>query len=129
VKNRIGGEGQAHWGMPFWRLHDAAFLEKHLAAELAAHHASRVSHRSCFHRKFGPKRLTYLRAGVRPDRTPIYLGNPLPKLCLGISIGVNGMDNFRSVSASIFNDMVCNYSNPTDMDADIDIVHADILRI
>jgi hypothetical protein len=25
--------------------------------------------------------------------------------------------------------MVCNYSNPTDMDADIDIVHADILRI
>jgi hypothetical protein len=43
VKNRIGGGGQAHWDMPSWRLHDAAFLSKHPASEPAAHHASRDS--------------------------------------------------------------------------------------
>jgi hypothetical protein len=38
------------------------------------------------------------------------------------SRGVNGTDNFRSESASVFKDMVCNSSNPVDTD----IVHADI---
>jgi hypothetical protein len=30
------------------------------------------------------------------------------------------------LSSSVSKDMVCNYSNPTDMDADTDIVHVDI---
>jgi hypothetical protein len=38
------------------------------------------------------------------------------------------MNNFRSesTSSSVSKDMVCNYSNPTDMDADTDIIRADI---
>jgi hypothetical protein len=42
--------------------------------------------------------------------------------------GVNGTDNFRSkfASASTFKNIVCNNSNPTDMDAYTDIAHADI---
>jgi hypothetical protein len=46
-------------------------------------------------------------------------------------MGVNGTDYFRSesTSTSIFNDMVCNSSNQTDMKADMDIVHTDIQRI
>jgi hypothetical protein len=43
--------------------------------------------------------------------------------------GVNGIDNFRSKSVSIFKDMVCNFSNPTNMVADMNIVHVDIRRI
>jgi hypothetical protein len=43
--------------------------------------------------------------------------------------GVNGIDNFRSEFISIFKDMVCNFSNPTNMVADTDIVHVDIRRI
>jgi hypothetical protein len=52
-------------------------------------------------------------------------------LTLGTYRGVNGTDNFHSesVSASIFRDMVRNYSNLTDMDADADIAHVDIRRI
>jgi hypothetical protein len=44
---------------------------------------------------------------------------------------VNGTDNFRSESASatVFKDMVCNFWNPTDTDANTDIHHADIQRI
>ena len=40
-----------------------------------------------------------------------------------ISRDVNGTDNFRSESASVFvfKDMVRNYGNPTDTDADKDI--------
>jgi hypothetical protein len=34
--------------------------------------------------------------------------------------------NFCSESVSILKDMICNYSNPTDMDANIDFIHADI---
>ena len=36
---------------------------------------------------------------------------------------VNGTDNFRpeSASVSVFKDMVCNYGNPPDTDADKDI--------
>ena len=35
---------------------------------------------------------------------------------------VNGTDNFRSesASASVFKDMVCTFTNPTDTDADTD---------
>jgi hypothetical protein len=43
-----------------------------------------------------------------------------------VGSGVNGTDNFRPESASIFKDMICNSSNPTDMGTDTDIVHADI---
>jgi hypothetical protein len=44
---------------------------------------------------------------------------------------VNGTNNFCSefASPSIFKDMVCNYSNLTNMDVDIDIVYADIRLI
>ena len=44
---------------------------------------------------------------------------------------VNGTDNFRSesASASVFEDMVCNYVNPPDMDADTDFDQSDIRRI
>ena len=48
-----------------------------------------------------------------------------------IGKGVNGTDNFRteSASASVFEDMVCTFSNPRDMDADADIGQAEIRRI
>jgi hypothetical protein len=44
---------------------------------------------------------------------------------------VNGTDNFRSESASIsvFEDMVCIFRHPADMDTDVDSDQADIQRI
>jgi hypothetical protein len=40
--------------------------------------------------------------------------------------GVNDAANFcsESTSTSVFKDMVCNYSNQMDMDADIDIIRS-----
>jgi hypothetical protein len=53
------------------------------------------------------------------------------KVVTTIYRGVNGTNNFCSefASASVFKDMVCNSSNPMDMGADTDIIHADIRRI
>jgi hypothetical protein len=48
-----------------------------------------------------------------------------------MSRDVNGTDNFRSESASVsvFEDMVCIFRNPPDMDTDADSDQADIRRI
>jgi hypothetical protein len=45
--------------------------------------------------------------------------------------GIDGMDNFRCefASVSVFEDMICIFKNPPDMDADVDSGQADIWRI
>jgi hypothetical protein len=68
----------------------------------------------------GPAGLTSSTAGSRPISALTIMGRV-----------VNGTDNFRSESASvsIFEDMVCIFRNPPDMDADADSAQADIRRI
>jgi hypothetical protein len=63
------------------------------------------------------------------ERSVFFFSDHVPRL--RISRVVNGTDNFRSESASVsvFEDMVCIFRNPPDMDADADSAQADIRRI